>query len=125
MEDDEEFSSPFPSMKQRKLNNEWDYVSSPILTVNSWNKDNINPNHPSLLLKSANVEIDDVLNNIHPKESKSNQSRIFDSTEWSSQEEFFASSSRPPWSDYSDYWAAPLKHIKHGKYKEILKTTDK
>lgn len=125
LDDWDKFASPLDVIRPRKLNHEWDYVSSPIVPVGSWNKDNINPNNPSLLLKSANLDFEQSFSNHDQKDRQSSQTKILGSTEGSSEEEFFTNYKGNLNPEFADWWAAPSKQIKMTKHKEILKTIDK
>lgn len=125
MKKDEVFTSPLASIKPRRLNGEWDYISSPISKFELRDTDNIDPNHQTLLLKSAILDTEDLSTNEGSKQSWSYINNNLDDSEGS-------------WSDYSasnaskqssvrkrNCWAAPPKKQNKRKYKEILKELDK
>ena len=125
MKEGEVFSSPLISVKPRKLNGEWDYISSPISNFNLWDSDNIDPNHPNLLLKSANVDIED---NSADKSTK--QSRCYLESSIDNSDEFYNEFSvfevqKKRKIMHKNIEVAPLKKSNKRNNKEILKTLDR
>ena len=125
MKKDEVFASPLASIKPRKLNGGWDYISSPISNFKLRDTDNINPNHQNLLLKSANLEIESQSTTEGSNQSWSCFNANFDDSEELSNEIMHIEAIKQRNDSKRSSWAAPAKKQNKRKHKEILKEFDR